>query len=69
MFGFNDDNWGMSGFASQMWELDLMEQDEKIVELESAGISFNELEQMDYFDRRDTLELAGFDPDDYEELL
>ena len=35
-------------------------------ELTSAGLDPNELENMGYFERREALEEAGLDPDDYE---
>lgn len=35
-------------------------------ELTSVGLDPNELENMGYFERREALEGAGLDPDDYE---
>lgn len=39
---------------------------EKNDELTSAGLDINELELMDDFERREALEEAGLDLDDYE---
>lgn len=39
---------------------------EKNDELTSAGLDMNELELMDEAERREVIESAGLDPDDYE---
>lgn len=38
-------------------------------EIEAEGLDIDELEFMDEDDRRDVLEDAGLDPDDYDELF
>ncbi len=47
---------------------DLEEDDELIDELEMAGIDIEELADMDEDERREALEDAGVDPDDYDEF-
>ena len=42
------------------------DEDEELTELELAGIDTIELEYMDANDRREVLEEAGLDPDDYD---
>ena len=39
---------------------------EKNEELTAAGLNPNDLDDMGYFERREALEDAGLDPDDYE---
>ena len=47
---------------------DLEDEDEdKELELELAGLDIDELEEMDEDERREALEDAGLDPDDYED--
>lgn len=47
---------------------DLGEDDELVDELEMAGLGLDELVDMDEDERRDALEDAGLDPDDYDEF-
>ena len=47
---------------------DLEEDDELVEELEMAGLDLDELADMDENERREALEDAGLDPDDYDEL-
>ncbi len=42
------------------------ENDEKREELIAAGLDVQELKEMDPFARREVLEDAGFDPDEYD---
>ena len=45
---------------------DLRANDELVDELEMAGLDVDELEYMDEDERREALEDAGLDPDDYD---
>lgn len=45
---------------------DLEEDDEFVDELEMAGLDIDELADMDEDERREALEDAGLDPDDYD---
>ena len=47
---------------------DLEEVDELVDELEMAGLDVDELADMDEDERREVLEDAGLDPDDYEDF-
>ena len=47
---------------------DLEEDDELVEELEMAGLDLDELADMDENERREALEDAGLDPDDYDEF-
>lgn len=47
---------------------DLEEDDELLDEFEMAGLDIDELADMDEDERREALEDAGLDPDDYDEL-
>ena len=47
---------------------DLEEDDELVDELEMAGLDVDELEYMDEDERREILEDAGLDPDDYDDF-
>lgn len=38
----------------------------KVLELEMEGLDIDELKFMDEFERRETIENAGLDPDDYD---
>ena len=49
-------------FGAFMQMIDLCQKDE----LTSAGLDMNELELMDEAERREVIESAGLDPDDYE---
>ena len=46
----------------------LEEEDELADELEMAGLAIDELADMDEDERREALEDAGLDPDDYDEF-
>ncbi len=46
---------------------DLEEDDELVEELEMAGLDLDELADMDENERREALEDAGLDPDDYDD--
>lgn len=48
---------------------DLGENDELVDELEMAELDVDELEYMDEDERREALEDAGLDPDDYEDVF
>jgi len=71
MFDFNRDG-EMSIFeraAEFAFLNDLLteeEKAEKISELESEGLDLDELSLMDDWERREALEDAGLDPDDYD---
>ena len=47
---------------------DLRANDELVDELEMAGLDVDELEYMDEDERREALEDAGLDPDDYDDF-
>ena len=47
---------------------DLGEDDERVDELEMAGLDIDGLADMDEDERREALEDAGLDPDDYDEF-
>lgn len=47
---------------------DLEEDDELVDELEMAGLDIDELADMDEDERREALEEAGVDPDDYDDF-
>ena len=42
------------------------EREEKVNELESAGLDYDELWYMDDYERREAIEEAGLDPDDFD---
>lgn len=67
LFDFNGDGKldafeKTSEFGMFMQMIDSAKNDE----LTSAGLDLDELEDMEYLERRETLEEAGLDPDDYE---
>lgn len=79
MFDFNND--GKLGFveraAKRQFISNMMEDDHKsskadiyedseLTELEMSGLDPEELEFMDWDERREVLEDAGLDPDDYD---
>jgi len=71
MFDFNR-NGKLDAFERAM-EMDFLssleheeEDDEQLTELEMAGIDPGELEYMNESERREILEDAGLDPDDYD---
>ena len=70
LFDFNHD--GKMGCLERAMEfatfasiMDEVEKEEKISEIESAGLDLDELELMDEDERRETLEDAGLDSDDF----
>ena len=60
---FFEDNNGLSSGSIDD------EDDDVLDEIEMAGLDRDELEFMDEDERREALEDAGLDPDDYEELF
>ena len=71
MFDFNKD--GEMGFIERAAELAFLnellteeEKEEKLSELESEGHDPDELSMMDEDERREAIEDAGLDPDDYD---
>ena len=70
LFDFNHDG-RMDGFERAMEFatfasiMDEAEKEEKMNEIESAGLDIDELEFMDEDERREALEDAGLDPDDF----
>ena len=42
------------------------EKENKILELEAEGLDMDDLSMMDYDERREVIEEAGLDPDDYD---
>lgn len=67
MFDFNNDD-ELDSFEKEAEFGMIMEMidSEKKDELIAAGLDLQELEEMDYFERREALEDVGLDPDDYE---
>lgn len=67
LFDFNGDG-KLDSFekAAEFGMFMQMIDSEKNDELTSAGLDPNELEDMGYFERREALEEAVLDPDDYE---
>lgn len=67
LFDFNGDG-EMSTFekAAEFGAFMHMIDSVKNEELTSAGLDPQELSAMDYFERREALEEAGLDPDDYD---
>ena len=67
LFDFNHDG-KMNAFerAAEFAFLDEMIQEEEKTEFEMSGLDADELEFMDPDDRREALEDAGLDPDDYD---
>ena len=61
LFDFNGDDAFYTGSD------DLEEDDELIDELEMAGLDIDELADMDEDERREAIEDAGLDPDDYDD--
>lgn len=67
LFDFNrDGNLDAFERAAQFRAFIQTEKDEKKEELIAAGLDIEELGQMNCFDRRETLEQAGFEPDEYD---
>ena len=71
LFDFNHDG-EMSAFESAAEFgflksiIDEEEKQDKISELESEGLDMDDLSMMDYAERREAIEDAGLDPDDYD---
>ena len=67
LFDFNNDG-KMNAFerAAEFAFLDEMMQEEEKTEFEMSGLDADELEFMDPDERREALEDAGLDPDDYD---
>ena len=67
LFDFNNDD-ELDSFEKEAEFGMFMEMidSEKKDELIAAGLDLQELEEMDYFERREALEDVGLDPDDYE---
>jgi len=71
LFDFNHDG-KMSAFektaefATFTCIIDSVDATEKVNELESAGIDITELQFMDEDERREAIEDAGLDPEDYD---
>lgn len=67
LFDFNHDG-EMDSFerAAEFAFLDEMMQEEEKTEFELSGLDADELEFMDPDERREALEDAGLDPDDYD---
>ena len=67
LFDFNHDG-KMNAFerAAEFAFLDEMMQEEEKTEFEMTGLDADELEFMDPDERREALEDAGLDPDDYD---
>ena len=67
LFDFNHDG-KMNAFerAAEFAFLDEMMQEEEKTEFEMSGLDADELEFMDSDERREALEDAGLDPDDYD---
>ena len=64
IFDFNDD--GKLDMFEQAVDFAAFQQMVKQAELEESGIASNELEFMSDNERREALEDAGLDPDDYD---
>lgn len=70
MFDFNND--GKVDAIERAVEIDIVSEliatteDELETELELSGLDLDELEYMDADERREVLEEAGLDPDDYD---
>ncbi len=67
LFDFNKDG-NLDAFerAARFRAFIETEKDEKRGELMAAGLDVQELREMDPFERREALEDAGFDPDEYD---
>ena len=68
MAGSREEAIALTGDDSFYTGSDGLEEDDELVdELEMAGIDIDELADMDEDERREALEDAGLDPDDYED--
>ena len=69
MAGSREEAIALTGDDSFYTGSDGLEEDDELVdELEMAGIDIDELADMDEDERREALEDAGLDPDDYDEF-
>ena len=71
LFDFNNDSKldtfeQAAEFATFASVMGVDETEEKKTELEMSGLDINELEFMDSDERREALDGAGLDPDDYD---
>lgn len=71
MFDFNNDGKldifeQAADFGMFMHMMEDSEKQEKAAEISAAGIDLDDLEFMDDDERREALEDAGFDPDDFD---
>ncbi len=68
LFDFDDDDNEADPFekATELGVFMQMMDSEMNDEFLSAGLNPDDLENMGYFERREALEEAGLDPDDYE---
>ena len=71
MFDFNND--GEMNFIERAAEFNFLqhimneeEKENKILELEAEGLDMDDLSMMEYDERREAIEDAGLDPDDYD---
>ena len=69
MAGSREEAIALTGDDSFYTGSDGLEEDDELVdELEMAGIDIDELADMDEDERREALEDAGLDPDDYDDF-
>ena len=69
MAGSREEAIALTGDDSFYTGSDGLEEDDELVdELEMAGIDIDELADMDEYERREALEDAGLDPDDYDDF-
>ena len=69
MAGSREEAIALTGDDSFYTGSDGLEEDDELVdELEMAGLDIDELADMDEDERREALEDAGLDPDDYDEF-
>lgn len=74
LFDFNHDGelysvertYDFMAFNELMIGAEKAEREEKVNELESAGLDYDELWYMDDYERREAIEEAGLDPDDFD---
>ena len=74
LFDFNHDGeldaiertYVFMAFNELMIGAEKAEREEKVNELESAGLDYDELWYMDDYERREAIEEAGLDPDDFD---
>lgn len=71
MFDFNNDGKldifeQAADFGMFMHMMEDSEKQEKVAEISAAGIDLDDLEFMDDDERREALEDAGLDPDDFD---